>query len=584
MEKRLFILLILSSLFILYGFSVTIDSPGSNAVLTGTNNIEITLSFSSDINGNASAVYFYYKNLSEESFLLYANTSTNFTKYTFSFNASNFEDTLDGYLNVTVSNYTPSYQNVSAIIPVKLNNNAPVYTIIPNLTWPEDTTNNTLNISMYFSDTEKRNKFTYTSSSADSMEISINSYTGIVTIKPDKNFSGVSSVRFTASDGTLSNTSNEVLLNVTNINDPPTFNGPITNRTWIRNANMIIKLNEHFEDIDKDKLTYAYQSALGHVTVSMDPDGIATLIPEKDFIGKDNIIFTASDGTLSTSSNNVDLELITDTNNQAPEITSSTPTENSISINKGESTTFSITIFDPNKDTLTINWYVNDVLTTSNTDSYTFAPQDIGSYVIKVEASDGVLTASDSWNVDVLGATEQPAAESLCGNGMVDSNEDCENCNLDVICKEDESCVNKVCTAIKKESNFPLIIGLLTLILIITVVIVVLYQRRKKKEIFGQQKELIVTSDKKTNMAGKTEKFSEKPPADIIDFYFTKKEEKVDYLKGNNKGFTKTDLVLLRNYIKMALDKNMPHEKIKRNLISKGWNAEQVEMVLKETR
>ena len=167
---------------------------------------------------------------------------------------------------------------------------------------------------------------------------------------------------------------------------------------------------------------------------------------------------------------------------------------------------------------------------------------------------------------------------------MVDSNEDCENCNLDVICKEDESCVNKVCTAIKKESNFPLIIGLLTLILIITVVIVVLYQRRKKKEIFGQQKELIVTSDKKTNMAGKTEKFSEKPPADIIDFYFTKKEEKVDYLKGNNKGFTKTDLVLLRNYIKMALDKNMPHEKIKRNLISKGWNAEQVEMVLKETR
>ncbi len=599
MKKVMFLtfLALLLILPVIYGFSTSIDSPSSNAVLSGTSRIEVTLSFGSDINGNASAVYFYYKNLSEENYLLLVNSSTNFTKYSYDFITSNFEDTLAGYLNVTVSNNSAIYENISIAIPIKINNMAPVYSIIPNLTWPEDTSNNTLNLSMYFSDTEKRNTFTYTASSADDIEVSINSNTGIATIKPANNFSGVREMRFTASDGALSNTSNYVLLNVTSVNDQPTLTKKIENRTWVRNTQMTVKVNEYFEDVDKDKLTYTSSVAGSHVTVTMDPDGIAILAPEKDFLGTDSVVFTATDPSgLAASSNTVYLELIGDVDNQLPIINSADPAEKSISLNQGDAKTFTITKSDPENDTLNVKWYFNNALAAENADSYAFTGDTVGIHTIKVDVSDGLGTVSTSWQVNVAGA-EVIQEIPKCGNGAVDAGEDCKSCSLDVTCQEGEMCVNRLCTKQEKKSNTRSIIIIIAIVIAISVIAAFWYFKRKKEELFGTAKTITVSQGKKTEVR---ELRGESPAADISDFYFAKREGKerqslntnkasnkprmanLEYMDKREKGSTKTETALLRTYIKMAAEKGTRPDKIRFALISKGWNKEHVDKMLKE--
>ena len=598
MKKGLFLafLILLIILPAVFGFSISVDGPASNAVLSGINRIEITLSYSTDINGNTGSVYFYYKNMSEENYLLYANISTNFTKYSYDFNTANFEDTLAGYMNITASNNSAIYENVSVIIPIKINNNAPVYSIIPNLTWPEDTINDTLNLSMYFSDTEKRNTFTYSASSADDIEVSINSNTGIATIKPAKNFSGVRELRFTASDGTLSNTSNYVMLNVTSANDPPTMTRKIENRTWVKNTQMTVKVNEYFEDVDKDKLTYTSVVAGRHVTVTMDPDGIATLAPEKDFLGTDSVVFTVTDPAgLAASSNTVYLELIGDVDNKLPTINSIDPAEKSISLNQGDAKTFTITKSDLENDNLNVKWYLNDALVAENADSYAFIGGSTGAYTIKVDVSDGLGMVSTSWQVNVAGA-EVIQEIPKCGNGIVDAGEDCESCYLDVACLEGEQCINKLCTRTEKESNTAWIIGIIGIVVAISVVAAFWYMKKKKEELFGTAKSITIEPNKKTNVKGLG---GESPAADISDFYYAKKEARskinsiankqagvnrmdLEYLNKKEKGNTRTENVLLRNYVKMAMEKGKRADKIRNALISKGWNADQVDKAIKE--
>lgn len=589
MKKGVLLLLTLFLLPVAYGFSININNPSSNSALAGTNDIQVALDFSGDINGNASTVYFYYKNLSEEWHLLYVNTSTNFTKYNYMFNSSNFYDTLDGYLNVTVSNHTGTYQNVSAAMPIKINNNAPIYGIIPNLTWLEDTVNDTLNLSMYFSDTEKRNTFSYSYSSTDNFGISINGNTGIVTITPNANYSGMELVRFTASDGSLSNTSNYVMLNVINVNDGPLFKGPIPNKTLVKNTKTTINVYNYFNDVDKDDLTYTYVIEKGSVSVSMDPSGIAVITPSQDFLGVDAITFNASDGNTTAGSNKVFFEYITRTDNSAPVLSSPNPTESSLEMNGGETKTFMITKSDPDNDTLSVKWYVNSELKTENSDSYIFTAGIAGIYAIKAEVSDGAVSSSNTWTVNVKAEDNSTAFgndPALCGNNLVDAGEDCESCPNDVMCKDNESCINKLCTVMGKKSNWPIIAGILALVAIITVVVVLLYQKKKGNELFVPAKNITIQQTKKSSI-----NIGESPVADIGDFYIAKKEDKgiiktkkIDYINEEKKGSSKTETALIRSYVKMAMEKNMPIEKIKKNLTSNGWDAQRVDIIIKELR
>lgn len=590
--KRGILILMLLFLPSLYGFSITINSPSANQALTGANIIDIDLSFSSDINGNASTVYFYYKNQSEEEKILMVNTTGNFMKYTYSFNASNFEDTLTGSLIAVVTNI--SNDNVTASVAIKIDNKAPAFNIIPNITMPEDTINDTLNLSIYFSDTEQRNTFSYSASSVDDIDISIDSTKGIATINPDNNFSGIREVRFTASDGLLSNTSNYITINVTNVNDKPLLIKNIENRTWVKNTNITISLGEYFSDVDGDSLNYSYVIEKSHASITMDSNGVATIKPEQDYLGLDSIVFTASDGSLSIASNKVTLELIGKSDSKTPVISSASPVEKIIELSEGDTKTFTITKSDPENDKLNVKWYVNDELKQQDIDSYTFSEITIGSYTLKVEVSDGVNKIITSWNI-IISAKQEGNINittngSTCGNGIVDDGEDCETCAADVACRDGEECIKKLCTIVKGESNWPIITGLAVIVIIITAVVAMLYYKKKKNELFApvKAKDLIL----KNNYNGK----DEMPSTNIDDFYVIKNNKNIkendvisgktnaDYSKNADKGFSKTDNALLRNYVKMAIERNMSDISIKKKLSSKGWDMQQIEKVIKELR
>ncbi len=93
--------------------------------------------------------------------------------------------------------------------------------------------------------------------------------------------------------------------------------------------------------------------------------------------------------------------------NNDPTIDSFTPTDTTPEINEGSSLDFSVTASDPDEDSLSYSWRLDDVVVSTGT-SYVYEPgyQDSGTHKIKVIVSDGELTASQEWivavnNVDV---------------------------------------------------------------------------------------------------------------------------------------------------------------------------------------
>jgi len=102
--------------------------------------------------------------------------------------------------------------------------------------------------------------------------------------------------------------SNGTALNSTNfriMNSAPVLVSRIQDKTLSNSASAIINLMNVFMDLDGDELVYTSKITL-NITVSIDNSKkIATLIPDKGFSGTRTIVFTASDGTDSTKSNEI---------------------------------------------------------------------------------------------------------------------------------------------------------------------------------------------------------------------------------------------------------------------------------------
>ena len=110
------------------------------------------------------------------------------------------------------------------------------------------------------------------------------------------------------------------------------------------------------------------------------------------------VSFNVTDGEV------IDSETITITvkkTNKAPIIEAFSPATNP-TINEGESQEFSVNASDPDEDSLTIKWYVNDVEKGVG-NSYIFNTNDNsqGNYNVKAVVSDGQKTAEHSWTLTV---------------------------------------------------------------------------------------------------------------------------------------------------------------------------------------
>ncbi len=201
-------------------------------------------------------------------------------------------------------------------VQVLKTNRAPSCTNIPTIRFNEDEKFN-LNLKNYCSDSDG-DVLTY-------IKVSYNTYVsldslenGTAIISSAKDWSGEEWIKFKVSDGIDETETNEISVIVSPVNDPPVLVKNIEKITWYEHTNAInrINLSEYFSDIENDALSFTV-SENNNINITIN-NGLASFYPkDKHFVGTENIVFSASDGKLTTNSNQVTLEVLD--SNEPPE-------------------------------------------------------------------------------------------------------------------------------------------------------------------------------------------------------------------------------------------------------------------------
>ncbi len=342
--------------------------------------------------------------------------------------------------------------------------------IIPNQSITEDINSSTLfDLDSYFTGASY-----YTFSGNTSILIFIDSNNQL-TISPGANFSGSQNITITGRYGSSSVTSNEILVNVIGVNDAPFQIANFSNLTLAKNTVSTLDMKEYFKDHEGNNLTYTITQA-SHITLTQNETKI-TITPQTDWQGKENATISASDSSLSTSGNIFTITVGSAADNTAPTINSFSP-DTDPALEVGDTQDFRVSISDADEDTLVISWYANDEKQIETGESFSFTATEEGVFTIKITISDGTTETTQTWTVTVgdisievdsiLG--EQSSGKAVCGNAIVEAEENCSTCALDVVCDSGYVCNQGNCE--KKESavkSIFILIGVSILILIVAI-------------------------------------------------------------------------------------------------------------------
>ena len=457
---------------------------------------------------------------------------------------------------------------------------------IPDQSLGEDSNlTNAFNLSKYFS-----NANYYTVSGNNHIAVGI--IGGNVSLYPEDDWNGTESITFTGTENVSSvssSLSTSISVTVIGINDAPVLIANISNQTLYKNGNKTIDLSNYFDDIDTS-LTYSY-SSLSHFSVEINGDNIK-FTPEQDWTGYENVVLTASDGNYSVSSNSFKLT-VNDVGNHAPEITSYYPLSVS-PILQGESQLFNLSYYDEDGDNVTISWYLNGVLVGTGS-YYEFENIEEGNYTLMAEINDGTTNSSISWEFNVvseLGGLDTGNQTGICGNGIVDPGEDCDNCKIDVRCGENEICKERECVAVKK---IPFLTTFIILLIFIAGYIIFMKYENKKK--FGIDMSKIEKARKELSEEkpeGKLENYVkdtlkkgfsiEDVEKNLLKSGWKKEEIKkvMGELKENK--LSEEDIKSIKIYIKKMLKQGYGSDKIREDLLKSGWNKKEIKIAFDELK
>ena len=106
--------------------------------------------------------------------------------------------------------------------------------------------------------------------------------------------------------------------------------------------------------------------------------------------------------------------------NEAPNITSYTPTNLTSSVNESSSLAFTHVSSDPESNAISYAWFINGVQNVT-TQNFTYNPSysDSGNRNITLIVNDSALFDSQEWNISVLDVI-------ACGNGVNETGEECD--------------------------------------------------------------------------------------------------------------------------------------------------------------
>ncbi len=460
-------------------------------------------------------------------------------------------------------------------------NRAPLFTEIPQQIWPRNE-QKSITLSNYFTDPDG-DSLTYSASTSTGVSISISG--AIATMTP-QSWYGTGTVTFTANDGKGGENSTTASISVTFVNMPPYNKTEYMNNVTMKiNETKVIDLDDYFADYDGNTLTYTFRfttSDTHNINITIDNSTAeAFVVPEKDWTGTDKVIFTAYDGQGgSLDSNEITINVTGETSTtgkHSPQIIAKSPDINPIKT-VGDVVEFTIQVKDDDNDTLAIRWYVDEQEQTEsrNKNGYTFLAVSEGVYRVRVSVSDGELSDSVNWTVNVqpIARPAQPQLpetqtqpQQLCGNGVVEKGETCSTCPQDVVCPPDFVCQNGKCTKIVKSSNLILIIIIIGGFLVFAAATLLIYKYYKSKTLFGGWKPKYTGDATNVKLAVKQPETKE-----------ATKEETTPKWDATKKSVNE---VLLKHYIERSLKKGETPAMIKEKLKKVGWSDDKINEAFK---
>ncbi|MFX1417635.1 MAG: Ig-like domain-containing protein [Promethearchaeota archaeon] len=273
---------------------------------------------------------------------------------------------------------------------------------LPDITLPEDSQQlDAFNLSDYSSDPDS-DPLTYSIlvNSNPNCGVSIDAE-NLVDIIPLAEWSGFSYVTIEVSDGILTAT-DVFTVNITIINDPLFIVdfSPLSNP--VINENQSQEFAITISDVDNTLFTYEWNLWYEDMALNFSHLGGTS----------DNYVYNTdyfSNGTHTVKVNVTDGEnvvekvwILTVNNiNRAPEIVEYWPTIPNPAVNPWDTATFTIRIYDPDNDPLTVSWYAGGVLQQIG-GNYTYVPVGDGYVIeIKVIITDGELEDQQIWNLGV---------------------------------------------------------------------------------------------------------------------------------------------------------------------------------------
>ena len=190
MKRVIYLALLIFLCSFAYSLTISIDSPSEGARLS--EEPVITMSITKDETETVTNVILYYTNGTESFSFEIGQKGTE--PYEIDFDTTRYEDTATGYLSAKAIYDPGAAEATSTDVEISIDNTAPSYTDIPNMTWSEDTINTAYDINDYFSDISS---LTY-SVSVENGKVDVDIETdGTIKVTPAANYSGTEKVVIT---------------------------------------------------------------------------------------------------------------------------------------------------------------------------------------------------------------------------------------------------------------------------------------------------------------------------------------------------------------------------------------------------
>lgn len=306
---------------------------------------------------------------------------------------------------------------------------------IPTITIIEDNDSTILNLSLFFK-TIDGDSLKYDFTKPSNVTVHVNNDTQIANFTPSANFSGINFIIFTAVDTSNQTTSsNNITINVTNVNDAPTIPtliSPVNDSNMSSATGKAILTWNSSIDADNEQITYYVFLSNESSDIKLNTTTNVTNLEVTGLSSNKTYFWNvlASDNiTNSSSSKTFQFLIIADNNpvihswrwNNTVNV-SSTNTSPVVAENKTLS--FVVNASDPDNNAINFTWF-RDNVEINNSQNFTFNLTNnftsAGTYTLKFTVTDNNSNlVSQEWQVSVTNTNREPILDTINNKEVVE--------------------------------------------------------------------------------------------------------------------------------------------------------------------